>query len=90
MKEPSAPSLDELLYELEMISPIDTDGKTLLEWREYWNIGEPRARKIIHHALRIGRMKTQAVHRPDICRPGRNVQVWLHSFVSQPKKKRKK
>jgi len=81
MREPKAPTLDELLKEMESISPIDTDGKTITEWAQFWEIGVTRAKAIIYHAVKTGRMKSTPVHRPDVVRPGRRVQVWLLSFV---------
>jgi hypothetical protein len=87
MREPRAPSLDELLRELEAISPPAPGGKTMREWQAVWKIGEPRARAIVHHAITVGRMKTTPAYRPDIARPGRRVQVWLHRFVEKKRGK---
>lgn len=88
MREPKAPTLDELLAEFETSHPPPSDGKTMREWQAFWGIGEPRARALVHHAITIGRMRTTPAFRPDIARPGRKVRVWLHSFVTKQKKDR--
>lgn len=83
MKQPKAPTLAELLAELEASSPADPDGKTIGEWAVAWKVGPSRARALIHLAIQSGRMNTNPTFRPDIGRPGRRVQVWLHSFISR-------
>jgi hypothetical protein len=88
MREPSAPTLEELLAEVERISPPSPGGKTIGEWREVWGINITRTREIIHHAIRTGRMTTAPAYRPDVIRTGRRVQVWLCTFVSKTKQRR--
>jgi hypothetical protein len=85
MKEPQAPTLEELLAELEAATPKKAGGKTVDEWAEAWKVSAPKARKLIRLAILSGRMVTRPELRPDISRPGRRVQVWPHSFVPKNK-----
>lgn len=86
MKEPSAPTLDELLAELEKTSPPKQGGRTVTEWRHCWGVSEARARELIRTAIKNGRMVTTPTLRNDMLRPGRRNIVYLHSFL--PKKSR--
>lgn len=86
MKEPSAPTLEELLVELEKTSPQKLGGRTVTEWRRCWGVGETRARELIQMAIQKGRMITTPTLRNDLLRPGRRNMVYLHSFL--PKKSR--
>lgn len=86
MKEPKAPTIEELLVELEKTTPRSAGGKTVAEWSEFWGVCYARGRALVHLAIKQGRMTTQPTHRPDIGRPGRRVMVFEHSF--KPKGKR--
>ena len=89
MREPIAPTLDELLAELTDISKASPGGKTVTEWCEFWRVNPTRGRALVHHAIKTGRMTTAMTYRADVGRPGRRVQIWLHSFVSKVKPKAK-
>lgn len=86
MRDPNPPTLEELLIELERISPPKPGGRTVIEWRHVWGVGENRARELIQAAVEKGRMTTTPTLRNDKLRPGRRTWVFLHSFV--PKKSR--
>lgn len=86
MKEPTPPTLNELLIELERISPPKPGGRTVMEWKAVWMVGEQRARELIQSAVEAGKMVTTPTLRNDRLRPGRRTWVYLHSFV--PKKSR--
>lgn len=86
MKEPKAPTLEELLAELEAAAPKSNGGKTTEEWGKTWNVHTHRARELIRLALTSGRMTTTETFRQDILRPGRRVRVFEHAF--KPKGKR--
>jgi hypothetical protein len=86
MREPKAPTFEELLAELEAKSPPSPGGKTTAEWAESWGIGYPRTLALIKAAIVDGRMKTASELRPEITRPGRKARVWLHRFVAKGRK----
>lgn len=86
MREPKAPTFEELLAELEATSPPSPGGKTTAEWVEAWGIGYPRTLALIKTAILSGRMKTVSAFRPEITRPGRKSRVWLHRFVAKGKR----
>ena len=89
MREPIAPSLEELLAEFERVAPTTPGGKTTQEWIAEWGTSKIRGIELIRLALTSGRMRTEVTHRPDIFRPGKRVQVYLHSFVKPPKGRKK-
>lgn len=83
MREPSAPTLEELLLELERSSPPKPGGRTVTEWKRVWGVGEQRARELIQQAVEMGKMVTAPTLRNDRLRPGRRTWVYLHSFVQK-------
>ena len=85
MREPKAPTLDEMLAELAAPQPVKPGGRTVREWATAWGTHEMRARGLIRIAIQAGRMETTMVQRPDILRPGRRVWVYLHSFKAKKK-----
>ena len=85
MKEPKAPTLDEMLAELAAPQPVKPGGRTVREWAATWGTHEMRARGLIRLAVETGRMETTPTQRPDLLRPGRRVWVYLHSFKKKKK-----
>lgn len=86
MREPKAPTLDELLSEYEKASRRSPDGKTVSEWSEEWKIHTERARKIIGHAIKQGKMIAENARRPCITRPGYSVACTLIRFTGKARK----
>jgi hypothetical protein len=86
MREPKAPTVEELLAELEAAAPKTNGGKTTDEWAREWKINIHRARDLIRLAIQSGRMSTTEALRPDVMRPGSRCRVFLHAFRTKGKR----
>jgi len=88
MREPKAPTLEEMLAELQKKAPPSPGGRTTSEWAEAWGIGYTRTIAMIKAATLAGKMTCESELRPEILRPHRRVRVWLHRFVATKRGKR--
>jgi hypothetical protein len=67
--------LDELLRELGDVEPGD-EYRTAREWAELLGVGADRAKRVLHKAQQVGRLRVTKVYRTAIDGTRRNVPVY--------------
>jgi hypothetical protein len=67
--------LDDLLRELGDVAPGD-EYRTAREWAELLGVGQDRAKRLLHQAHAVGRLRVTRVYRVAIDGTRRNVPVY--------------